>query len=68
MTNTYHHGSVFFCSDVDHIYYITHVQPFGLQCSEAMSAYARLVRFNPSILLVQNWLAPVVCERRVYHT
>ena len=31
-------------------------------------AYARLVKFNPSILRVQNWLTPVVCERRVYHT
>ena len=45
-----------------------HAQPFGLQCSEAISAYARLVKFNPSILRVQNWLAPVVCERRAYHT
>ena len=30
--------------------------------SEAISAYARLVKFNPSILRVQNWLAPVVCD------
>ena len=48
---------------VDHIYYMIHVQPFGLQYSEAISVYARLVKFNPSILHVQNWLAPVVCER-----
>ena len=41
---------------------------FQSQCSEAISAYARLVKFNPSILHVQNWLAPVVCERRAYHT
>ena len=53
---------------VDHIYYMIHARPFGLQCSEAISAYARLVKFNPSILRVQNWLAPVVCERRAYHT
>ncbi len=33
-----------------------------------LSAYARLVKFNPSILHVQNWLAPIVCERRAYHT
>ena len=26
-----------------------HARPFGLQCSEAISAYARLVKFNPSI-------------------
>ena len=39
-----------------------HAQPFGLQCSEAISAYARLVKFHPSILRVQNWLAPVLCE------
>ena len=45
-----------------------HARPFGLQCSEAISAYARLVKFNPSILRVQNWLAPVVYERRSYHT
>ena len=45
-----------------------HVRPFGLQCSEAMSVHARLVKFNPSITHVQNCLAPFVCERRVYHT
>jgi hypothetical protein len=43
-----------------------HARPFGLQCSEAISAYARLVKFNPSILRVQNWLTPVVFERRAY--
>ena len=53
---------------VDHIHYMIHLRPFGLQCSEAMSVHARLVKFNPSILHVQNCLAPVVCERRVYHT
>ena len=31
-----------------------HVRPFGLQCSEAMSVHARLVKFNPSIPHVQN--------------
>ena len=41
---------------------------FRSQCCEAISAYARLIKFNLSILRVQNWLAPVVCERRVYHT
>ena len=53
---------------VDHIYYMIHARPFGLQCSEAISAYARLVKFNLSILRVQNWLAPVVDGRRAYHT
>ena len=53
---------------VDHIYYMIHVRHFGLQCSEAMYVHARLVKFNPSIPHVQNCLAPVVCERRVYHT
>ena len=52
----------------DHIYYMIHLRPFGLQCSEAMSVHARLVKFNPSILHVKNWLTPVVCERRIYHT
>ena len=45
---------------VDHIYYMIHARPFGLQCSEAICAYARLVKFNLSILRVQNWLAPIV--------
>ena len=53
---------------VDHIYYMTHVRPFGLLCSEAMFVHARLVKFNLSVPHVQHWLAPVVCERRVYHT
>ena len=41
---------------------------FRSPCSEAISAYARLVKYNPSILRVQNWLAPVVDGRRAYHT
>ena len=47
---------------------MTHVRPFGLQCSETMCAHARLIKFNPSILHVQNCLTPVVCELKVYHT
>ena len=31
-----------------------HARPFNLQCFEAISAYARLVKFNPSIPHVQN--------------
>src|SRR3989337_2169735 len=53
---------------VHHIYYMIHVRPFGLQCSETMTVHARLVKFKPSILHVQNCLTPVVCQRRVYHT
>ena len=53
---------------VDHIYYMIHIRPSGLQCSDAMSIHARLVKFNPSIPHVQNCLAPIVCERRAYHT
>ena len=45
-----------------------HALPFGLQCSEAMSVHARLVKFNLSILHVKNCLAPVVCEHRAYLT
>ena len=41
---------------------------FRSPCSEAISAYARLVKFNLSIPRVQNCLAPVVFERRVHHT
>ena len=53
---------------VDHIYYMIHVRPFGLQCFEAMCVHAMLVKFNPSILHVQKCLPPIVCERRAYHT
>ena len=53
---------------VDHIYYMIHIRPFGLQCSEVMYVHVRLVMFNPSILHVQNRLSPVVFERRAYHT
>ena len=35
------------------MYYMIHVRPFGLQCSEAISVYARLVNFNPNIPRVQ---------------
>ena len=45
-----------------------HARPFGLKCSEAISADARLVKFNLSILRVQNWLAPDVHDSRAYHT
>ena len=44
---------------VDHIYYMTHVRPFGLLCSEAMSVHARLVKFNPSVSHVQHGLHPL---------
>ena len=43
-----------------------HVRPFGLRV--AIYVYARLVKFNLSILRVQNWLPPVVDGRRAYHT
>ena len=41
---------------------------FRSQCFEAISTYARLVKFNLSIPHVQNCLAPVVFERKAYHT
>src|SRR3954471_14005434 len=37
---------------------------FRFMCSEAMSVHARLVKSNQVFPCVQNWLAPVVCERR----
>ena len=52
---------------VNHLLYDSR-STFRSQCSEAISAYARLVKFNPSIPRVQNWLAPVVDGRRAYHT
>ena len=36
-----------------------HVRPFGLQCSEAMSVHARLIKFNQSILHVKTILHPL---------
>ena len=36
-----------------------HVRPCGLQCSEARSVHARLVKFNPSIPHVQTILHPL---------
>ena len=45
-----------------------HARPFGLRVPRPYLLYARLVKFNPSILRVQNWLAPVVDGRRAYHT
>ena len=44
-----------------------HVRPFGLSVPRP---YQRMLgaKFNPSILHVQNWLAPIVCECRAYHT
>ena len=53
---------------VDHIYYMIHARPFGLRVPRPYLLYARLVKFNLSILRVQNWLAPVVDGRRAYHT
>ena len=53
---------------VDHICLYDSCSTFRPKCSEAISAHARLVKFNLSILRVQNWLAPIVCERRAYHT
>ena len=53
---------------IDHIYYMIHTRPFGLRVPRSYLLYARLVKFNPSILHVQICLAPVVCEHRVYHT
>ena len=40
-----------------------HARPFGLRVPRPY-----LHMFNPSILRVQNCLAPVVCEHRAYHT
>ncbi|KAI4992208.1 hypothetical protein ZWY2020_046700, partial [Hordeum vulgare] len=41
-----HHGKHLYAN---HINYTIHARPFGLLCSEAMSAHARLVKFNPSV-------------------
>src|SRR3954466_7616437 len=36
-----------------------HARTFGLQCSEAISAYARLVKFNVSIPVCKTSLHPL---------
>ena len=50
-----------------YLLYDTH-STFRSQCSEAIYAYARLGKFNPSVLHVQNCLTPVVDEHWAYHT
>ena len=42
--------------------------PLWRNTDVASSDITRLVKFNPSIPHVPNYLAPVVCECRVYHT
>ena len=44
---------------VDHIYYMIHARPFGLQCSEAMSVHARLIMFKSSIRMYKTVLHPL---------
>ena len=41
---------------VDHIIHMTRVQPFGFLCSEAISAYARLVKRTQVFLRGQHGL------------
>ena len=44
---------------VDHIYYMTHVRPFGLLCSEAISAYARFVKLTQVFCVCKTGLHPL---------
>src|SRR6266516_6614579 len=53
---------------VDHIYYMIHARPFGLSVPRPYLHMLGSSSLTSSILRVQNWLAPVVCERRAYHT
>ena len=43
-------GKHLYVNDINHT---IHARPFGLLCSEAMYAHARLVKFNPSVPRVQ---------------
>ena len=47
---------------VDHIIHMTHVQPFGFLCSEAMSVHARLVKQTQVFSRVQHGLHPLYVD------
>lgn len=53
---------------VDHIYYMIRARHFGLQCSEAISAYAGSSSLTRVFCVCKNWLAPIVFEHRAYYT
>ena len=55
-------------SYVDHIYYMIHARPFCLSVPRPYLHMLGSSSLTQVFLLVQNWLAPVVCERRAYHT
>ena len=53
---------------VDHIYYMIHARPFGLSVPRPYLHMLGSSSLTRVFLRVQNWLAPVVYERRAYHT
>ena len=53
---------------VDHIYYMIHARPFSLSVSRPYMYMLGSSSLTRVFLRVQNCLAPVVCERRAYHT
>ena len=53
---------------VDHIYYMIHVRPFGLSVPRPYLHMLGSSSLTRVFCVCKNWLAPVVCERRAYHT
>ena len=45
-----------------------HARPFGLSVPRPYLHMLGLSSLTRVFLRVQNWLAPVVCERSAYHT
>ena len=45
-----------------------HARPFGLSAPRPYLHMLGSSSLTRVLLRVQNWLAPVVCERRAYHT
>src|SRR6266511_6152520 len=53
---------------VDHIYCMIHARPFGLSVLRPYLHMLGLSSLTRVFYVCKNWLAPVVCERRAYHT
>ena len=53
---------------VDHIYYMIHARPFGLSVPRPYLHMLGSSSLTQVFRVCKNWLAPVVFERRAYHT
>ena len=53
---------------VDHICYMIHARPFGLSVLRTYLHMLGSSSLTRVFCMCKNWLAPIVCERRAYHT